>query len=140
MRFTARTKGSQADFSVDISGESCSITFCEGHILYGTRLYFGKEKSTASVGEFTREIKKGTFPATEALIKAVSLLSANEAKGINEENGTKYTIDEMTIMVYYDKDTDTVTGIGTEENGRRFEFTVTDLEPYEAQSNGAGQS
>lgn len=133
MKITARLEGSDGDFTADIFENGCDITFDEGHALAGTSLCFREEGNTASVGDiFTREVKKGTFPAQEAFIKAVRLLAESEAAGEKTENGAKYTIDEMTIMVYYDKDTDRVTHIGTEENGRKFEFTVTSLELNEA--------
>ena len=48
--------------------------------------------------------------------------------GVKTDNATKYTIDEMTIMVYYNEDTEEIIGITTEEGGRRFEFTVVALE------------
>lgn len=140
MTITARLNGSTATFCAYFSAEGCDIVFDKDHILFGTSLHFGKDKSTATVYDFTREIKKGCFPAHEMLIKAVKLLASTEENGVWCENGVKYTIDEMTIMVYYEKDAGAVTGIETEENGRRFGFTVVSLEPYEAQSNGQGRS
>ena len=75
----------------------------------------------------------------KTLFDTVRLLSSSDAIGIEQENGVKYTIDETVVLVYYDKDTETVTGLRTEELGRVFEFNLFGLE-YEAQSNGAGRS
>lgn len=139
MRITVRLDGSDAVFTADVFESGCDITFGSGHVLEGTELRFRAEGNTATLGDFTREIKSGTFPAQEALVRAVRLLATAEIDGVFGEGQVKYTIDEMTIMVYYDKDTDKVIGIGTEERGRRFEFSIAALEPYEAQSNGTGQ-
>lgn len=140
LQIKASLKDSDSQFTATIVENGCDITFDEGHPLYGTVLRFRDDGNTASVGDiFSREIKNGTFPAQEALYKAIKLLSETELTFSPTENGFKQTIDEMTIMVYYNKDTETVSGIETEESGRRFTFVFASLEPYEAQSNGAGQ-
>ncbi len=138
MRITARLEGSDAVFTADIFEDGCDITFDSSHSLAGTELHFRPDGSTATCGGFTRAIKNGTFPAQEALIKALRALNSTEFSGAPTENGTKYTIDEMTIMVYYNKDTELLTGIRTEESGRRFDFTVVGLELYEGQGKSAG--
>lgn len=141
LKITAALDGSDSPFDAVITEAVSEISFGSGHILAGTRLNFSEEKHTASVdGIFTREVKKGTFPAQEALVKAVKLLAQSDEKAIYSDGEAKYTIDEMTIIVYYDKDTEAILGIGTEENGRRFKFSFASFEPYETQSDGAGQS
>ncbi len=128
------------EFTAIIKSDGCDIFFEGSHALAGTHLHLGADKNTAEIeGYFEREVKKGTFPAQEALYRAVTLLASSDKIGEKYENGAKYTIDETTIIVYYDKDTERVTHIETEENGRRFLFAVTSLEANEAQSNGAGQ-
>lgn len=128
------------EFTAVIGRDCCDVYFEDSHALAGTHLYLSEDKNTAEIeGYFEREVKKGTFPAQEALYKSVILLATSGQIGEKYENGAKYTIDEMTIMVYYDKDTERVTHIETEENGRRFLFAVTSLVSNEAQSNGAGQ-
>lgn len=140
LQIKATLKGSDSQFTANIFENGCDITFDEGHPLCGTVLRFRDDGNTASVGDiFTREIKNGTFPAQEALYKAVKLISETDLTFSPAENGFKQTIDEMTIMVYYNEDTETVSGIETEESGRRFTFVFAALEPYEAQSNSTGQ-
>lgn len=141
LSITVTQGDNSSGFTALISDDHSEIRFESEHIFSGTVLRFGEDGNTASVGElFTREVKDGCFPAQEALCKAIRLLDASEEKGETVENRIKYTIDEMTIIVYYDKDSEAVIGIGTEESGRRFDFRVVSLTPYEAQSNGAGQS
>ncbi len=138
MKITARLDNSDALFTADVRADGCDITFDEEHVLSGLTLRFREDGNTAGTGDFIRDVAVGTFPAQESFAKAIKLLSACEENGIETENGMKYTIDENEIMVYYDKDTGLITGIGTEESGRSFDFVIITLEPYEAQSNGAG--
>lgn len=138
MRITARLEGSDAVFTADVFEDGCDVSFADGHTLSGTTLHFGSDGNTATCGGFTRAVKSGTFPAQEALIKALRGLNSTELAGVPIENGAKYTIDEMTIMVYYNKDSELLTAIRTEESGRRFNFTVVGLELYAKQSNGSG--
>ncbi|MBR6562500.1 MAG: hypothetical protein IKK70_01005 [Clostridia bacterium] len=141
LSITVTQGDASSGFTAIISDDLSEIRFESEHIFSGTVLRFSENGNTASVGElFTREVKDGCFPAQEALCKAIRLLNTSEEKGESVENRIKYTIDEMTIIVYYDKDSDAVIGIETEESGRRFDFRVVSLTPYEAQSNGAGQS
>ncbi len=140
LRLTARLEGSDALFTADIYEGGCDIIFNESHVLAGTELHLRETGNTAKAGNFTRDVKKGTFPAQEALCKAINALDKNDVSGTPIENGMKYAIDEMTIIVYYNDDTKQLTGIGTEENGRRFDFIIVGREPYEVQGNGAGQS
>ena len=139
VKITANLKGSDACFTAEITEEHCIIRFDENHALAGTELQFGTESGSATVGGYTREVSIDLFPAQKAFIKALRFLNGKDISGAKAEDGVKYTIDEMTIMVYYDKDTERISGIGTEENGRRFDFSIASLEPYEIQSNGAGQ-
>ena len=137
LRIEASLEGSNALFAADIFEGGCDITFEGGHALEGTKLCFRTDGNSATVGDIlTRDIKNGTFPAQEALIKAIRLLATTEISGVAVENGTRYTIDEMTIIVYHGENTDLPTGIETEEHGRRFEFSIASLEPYEAEDNG----
>jgi hypothetical protein len=138
MRITAKLEGSDALFTADIKENCCDIVFDSNHALAGTVLHFGEEVNTATCGDFTREVKRGIFPAQESLIKALKAVGESENTGVSTENGVKYTIDEMTIMVYYDEDTKTLTSIRTEESGRRYDFTVVGLELYEEQSDCSG--
>ncbi len=135
LTMTVNLSGSDSKFTAELTEAQSKITFDQGHPLYGTEILFGETENTVSAGDFKRTVKKGIFPAQEAFVKAVKTISSQEALGIKTENGVKYTIDEMTIMVYYDKDTKQIIGIGTEENGKRFEFNITAVDPYEAQSN-----
>ena len=139
MRFTANTVGSDSQYSVNITPDFCDIEFQSNGILGGATLHFEGKKSFAAVGEFTIPVEENSFPAMKALINAVRSLASTDVIGEEEQNGVKYTIDETMILVYYDKDTNKVIGIRTEELGRVFEFTLSDLEAYEAQSNGAGR-
>lgn len=136
LKITAKLEGSEVLFTAEISESASSVTFDESHSLSGTELYFSENINTARSGDFEKNVKSGTFPAQEAFIKAIRGLSDSDTKGTAIENGKKYTIDEMTVMVYYDRDTKLLTGIGTEENGRRFDFIIVGREPYEIQSNG----
>jgi len=135
LQITAKLEGSDALFTANVFETGCDITFSEGHSLAGTELHFREEENTATCGGYTRTVKSGIFPAQETLVKALRAIDGAEA-GTFTENGIKYTIDEMTIMVYYDKDTEILTGIRTEESGRRYDFTVVGFELYEGQSNG----
>lgn len=137
MSFTACTKGSDSPYSVYITNEYCDIEFVKPSVLGGATLHFEDGKSRSTVGEFSFEIDESSFPAMKALIKAVRSLASCTDSGVDTENGIKYTIDETVILVYYDIETKAIVGIRTEELGRVFEFTLTDLNPYEAQSNGA---
>lgn len=138
LRITAHLEGSDALFTASVYEDGCDVVFDESHSLAGTELHFRNTGNTAHAGDFTRDVKNGTFPAQESLFKALTLLNRDELLGQPIENGTKYTIDEMTIMVYYNKDTKQLTGIGTEENGRRFDFVIVGRDRNEIQSNGAG--
>ena len=115
-------EGNDAFFTLTVCENESTIVFDQKHSLAGTTLYFSPEGNKATIGEFTREIKSGSFPAQEALIKALKVLCQNSAKAIETDYGAKYTIDEMTVMVYYNEDTESINGIGTEENGRYFKF------------------
>ena len=139
LKITAHLEGSNALFTTEIYEGSCDIFFDESHSLFGTELHLRDDGNTAKAGDFSREVKKGTFPAQEALTKAIKKLNESDIAGVKAENGTKYTIDEMTIIVYYNEDTKQITSIETEENERRFNFIIVGREPYEVQSNGAGQ-
>ena len=138
LKITAKLNGSDAVFTADIFENGCDITFDSNHPLAGTELKLREEGNTATHGDFKRSVDNGIFPAQETLVKAVRMLESTEISGTETENGTKYTIDEMTIMVYYDKSAKLITGIETEKDGRRFDFTVVGLEPYEGQSSSEG--
>ncbi len=138
IQLIASLEGSSALFTATILSEDSSIVFDTDHTLAGTELYFSPKGNTATAGGFTRSIKEGSFPAQEALIKAVRILCGNEISGTETDYGAKYTIDEMTIMVYYDKDIGLINGIGTEENGRYFKFNIVSFSQYEGQSNSSG--
>ncbi len=131
IKLTACLEGSNAYFIAEITQSNCKITFDSQHSLYGTELYFSEEGNKATVGDFTRDIKDGCFPAQEALIKGIRGICQNEIKAAETEYGAKYTIDEMTVMVYYDKDNGIINAIGTEENGRYFKFNVISFSHYE---------
>ncbi len=131
-------EGSDAFFTVTVWENESTIVFDPKHALAGTELYFSPEGNKATIGEFTREIKSGSFPAQEALIKALKALCQSSAKATETDYGEKYTIDEMTVMVYYNKDTESINGIGTEENGRYFKFNILSLSHYEGQSCSSG--
>ena len=137
IKINAKLDGSDTLFTADIRSDGSDFCFDEGK-LKGLTLHFRENGNTIESGDFTRDVKAGIFPAQEAFARAVQLLATCENNGVQQENGMKYTIDETEIMVYYDKDTGLITGIGTEESGRRFDFVIITLEPYEAQSNGAG--
>jgi len=131
LQIIASLEGSDALFTATIHPSECSIVFDSEHSLAGTSLYFSPEGNKATSGGFTRSIKEGSFPAQEALIKAVRAVCNSKISGVETDYGIKYTIDEMTIMVYYDKDTGLINGIGTEENGRHFKFKILSFSQYE---------
>lgn len=137
IKITAVADGSNAEFTAYIQENESKITFAEGHTLSGTVLRFSDNGNTAEIGTtLKREIKSGVFPAQEALINLSKRLAKNDKKGVVIKNTVLYTIDETEIMVYYDKNSGSVTRIETEEGGKHFGFTVVSLEPYEEQSNG----
>ena len=137
LTITVSTNG-KSEFTAFIFEDHSEIRFESEHIFEGTVLRFSDEGNTARVGNnFSRSIKNGCFPAQEALCKAVRGLTQSKDMQISQ-NQIKYTIDEMTVIVYYDKNTEAVIGIETEEGGRRFVFDVISLEPYEAQSKSVG--
>ncbi len=138
LKLTARTEGSEAYFIADMTEERCEITFQGSAALEDTRLVLEDGGNSATVNSFTRRTKEGTFPPQEMLYKSLKLLQGGDQMGVETQNGVKYTIDETVILVYYDKSTGVLTGIETEESGRRFKFTLLSLESHEAQSNGAG--
>jgi hypothetical protein len=118
----------------DCGAEASLWSALPGTIQYAERAY----GNAATNGDFKRSVVEGIFPAQESLVKAIRALAETDISGIETENGVKYTIDEMTIMVYYDKSAKLITGIETEKDGRRFDFTVVGLEPYEGQSSSEG--
>lgn len=132
IKITAKLKGGEGYFIADITESKCEISFEEGHALYGTVLYFDQDEGEAIIGEYKRKVDINIFPAQAALIKALRALGTGNISGVETEDGVKYTIDEMTIMVYYDEDGEEIIGIGTEEDGRQFNFVIADAEPYEA--------
>lgn len=138
IKVTAKLGGTDAVFTADIFELGCDITFDSSHPLAGTKLELREYGNTATNGDFKRSVVEGIFPAQESLVKAIRALAETDISGIETENGVKYTIDEMTIMVYYDKSAKLITGIETEKDGRRFDFTVVGLEPYEGQSSSEG--
>lgn len=134
---TATHSGSKSEFTATVTESECEIILGENHSLAGTRLYFSPNGNKAENGDFAREVKSGIFPAYEAFFKAICAICNSENAPMKTENGEKYTIDEMTIMVYYDKDTEQIIGIGTEESGRSFDFDIVSLRPTdEIQSYG----
>ncbi len=137
LKIGAKLSGTDVVFTADISEKGCDIIFESPEELKNVALKFREEGNTAKVGDFEREIKKNTFPAQESLIDAIRKLAAN-GEFIASQEGTKYTIDETVIMVYYDKDKGAIKRIETEESGRRFCFDVVGLEFYETQSEGTG--
>lgn len=138
LKITAKTAGSDSAFTAEMTVSECRITFSGSEALSKTELLISPDGNTATDGGFTRSVPEGIFPPQEMLFRALKLLDSSETGGIESENGIKYTIDETEIMVYYDKTTGVLTGIETEESGRRFKFSILSLEPYETQSNGAG--
>lgn len=139
MTLCARTDGSDELYYLSIDRQICDVTFDRSSVLNGVNLHFEGGKCVYTCGEYTLTVDEGAFPAVSSLIRAIRTIADTEENGTEVENGIKYTIDETVILVYYNEDTDIVTGIKTEELGRVFEFTLSDLKPYEAQSNGAGQ-
>jgi hypothetical protein len=137
LKISAKLSGTDVVFTADISKTGCDIVFDSPDELKNVVLQFRQDGNTAKVGDFTREIKKNTFPAQESLIDAIRKIASN-AEFVSSQEGTKYTIDETVIMVYYDKDNGAIKRIETEESGRRFCFDVVKLEFYETQSEGAG--
>ncbi|MBE6692321.1 MAG: hypothetical protein E7586_03180 [Ruminococcaceae bacterium] len=138
LRFTANLKGTSSEFNVIITEDECIIGFDENHPLYGTELRFDSSGGRATVGDFSREVDLDIFPAQKALLEAFRGISSGNVTKTEEGNQTRYTIDKMTIMVYYDEDNKNIIGIETEENGRRFAFDIAKLEAYEIQSDSAG--
>ncbi len=138
LSFTANLKGTASKFNVIITENECIIGFDENHPLYGTELKFDSSGGMATVGDFSREVDLDIFPAQKALIEAFQGISQGDISKTEEGNQTRYTIDKMTIIVYYDEDNKTIIGIETEENGRRFAFDIANPKPYEIQSDSAG--
>lgn len=133
---TAKVDGGNCFFTADITADYCRISFNEGDASCGKVLEFNGETGTAVIGDFTREVTLDIFPAQDALVRALRGINAPKTQAVETEKGFKYTIDEMTIMVYYDKSAERIIGIGTEEDGRRFDFDIAALMPYEEPSNG----
>ena len=138
LSFTANLKGTNSKFNVIITEDECIIGFDEDHPLYGTELRFDSSGGRATVGDFSREVDLDIFPAQKALIEAFQGISAGDITKTEDGNQTRYTIDKMTIIVYYDEDNKNIIGIETEESGRRFAFDIAKLEAYEIQSDSAG--
>ena len=138
LKVTAKLNGSDDIFTADIFEGGCDVTFDSSHPFSSIELKLRDDGNTATSGDFNRTVANGTFPVQEALVKAFRSLEKTEILGTETENGIKYTIDEMNIMVYYDKSAKLITGIETEEGGRRFDFTVIGLELYEGQSSSEG--
>ena len=135
IKITATLEGNEGVFISEILSEQSIVTFEESHVLSGTTLVFTEDGNTATVSDvFTRSIKDGTFPVQETFIKAIRLLSSTESDVIYENGRIRYTIDEMTILVYYDENNDSVTRIETEEGTRRFVFIIASIESYDTQS------
>ncbi|MBR2900701.1 MAG: hypothetical protein IKC39_00490 [Clostridia bacterium] len=137
LKIGAKLSGTDVVFTADISENGCDVIFESPEELKNVILKFREDGNTAKVGDFERKIKKNTFPAQESFIDAIRKIASSE-EFIASEEGTKYTIDETVIMVYYDKDNDAIKRIETEENGRRFCFDVVGLKFYEAQSESEG--
>ncbi len=136
---TAGLDGGNGLFTAEISQDGCKISFDESSSLYGTALEFSEGSGTAVIGDFSREAELDMFPAQSALIRAIRGINDPNNQPVETDRGFKYAIDEMTIMVYYDKNAEKIIGIGTEEEGRHFKFNVADLMPYEEPSNGEGK-
>lgn len=127
---TVKLSQTDIQFQAQITETEYIITFDENHPLFGTELRFNQDgKGKATIGDFSREIELYVFPAQKALLKAIKHIYQNPDSGTKTEKGYMYTIDEMTIMVYYDKDFDAIIGIGTEENGRTFDFEILSVMP-----------
>ena len=141
LNVTAKHIDSGSSFSATLTESHSEIIFGEDHSLSGTKLFLSQDGNNVSNGDFKRDIKNGIFPAYEAFCKAFRIICNEQNKPTKTENGDKYTIDEMTIMVYYDKDSKNIIAIGTEESGRSFNFDIVSLRPSdEIQSDSEGQS
>lgn len=137
--FTANLKGVDSKFKVILDEDKCIIGFDENHPLYGTELTFDKNGGKATVGDFSREVDPDLFPAQKALMTAFHGFFDSEISKTEGENQTRFTIDKISIIVYYDEDGETIIGMETEEGGRRFQFDIAIAEGHEIQSDGAGQ-
>lgn len=137
LKISAKLSGTDIVFTADISEKSCDIIFEAPDELKNVVLQFREDGNTARIGDFSREIKKNTFPAQESLIEAIRKI-ASGTEFTASEGGMKYTIDETVIMVYYDKDNGAIKRIETEDSGRGFCFDIVGLEFYETQSESAG--
>ncbi len=125
-------------FIQQITDEGYTLSFDKEHPLYGVNIEIWGDKGTATVEDFTRPAESRYFPAQHDLARAIRLLNKSDISAAKTKNGFKYTIDETVILVYYDNDTKQVIGIETEENGRRFYFSVRAITPYEKPCNGEG--
>lgn len=137
LKISAKLSGTDIVFTADITEKSCDLVFTAPDELKNVTLRFREDGNTAHIGDFSREIKKNTFPAQESLINAIRKI-ASSSEFTDSEGVMKYTIDETVIMVYYDRDNGAVNRIETEESGRGFSFDVVGLEFYETQSESAG--
>ena len=138
LSFTANLKGVDSKFKVTLDEDECVISFDENHPLYGTELSFDQSGGKATIGNFSRSVDLDLFPAQKALITAFRGFFDTEISKTESEGQTRFTIDKSSIIVYYDEDKETITGVETEEGGRRFQFDIAIAETHEIQSDGAG--
>lgn len=140
LRITLCEKESGAVFNAEIGAEQSSFDFLSPERVKDLSLSVSGSGVTAVCGESTRTLKSGAFPAQELLARAVNAVSgANGASG-SGEGFYKYSIDETEILVYYDTENGSITGLTAKERGVRYDFTVVTAADNEEQSYGNGRS
>ncbi len=130
---------SNSVFFITAKESGCSAEFFAPPVLEGAVLKRDKNGSaTVAMGDFERNATKEQFPFFFALEKALSPLGQEDFLPSAKNGLCGYTIDGMTVMVYYDILNGFITKIETEEQGQKFVFESIPAADNEAQSKSTG--
>lgn len=114
---------SGTDFSVTVTKSGCSAEIYAPEVLKGAVVKRTADgAATVSLGDLERPAKNGYFPFFDAVSKALSPIGSQGFEPMFENGICRYTIDGMTVLVYYDPTDGLITKIETEEQGKRFVF------------------
>ncbi len=119
----------ETEFLLKASSEGFECEILAPQAVSGTKLKYDGV-CTVTVGDFERECEREDFASVCSLEKAIRLLNENRDSITFTATYCQYTIDGMTVLVYYEEKGKAVASIITQENGKQFEYRINN----EAQS------
>ncbi len=83
---------------------------------------------------------RGRLSLSPGIVPCEKESGAVSGAGIGGDGFYKYSIDETEILVYYDTENGSITGLTAKERGMRYDFTVVTAADNEEQSYGNSRS